>query len=561
MQPSTQPSVLPLSVIRQGRNPRTYFDESEHQSLCASIKQRGILQAILLRPVNDHYEIIAGERRYRAAVAVFGSNEDFLMPVRVVDMTDEEADAAALTENVERADMSPTEEAASAAKLVGDMQGNRDEAANYLGWSRSTLDKRLALMNCSQSVQTALNERKILLGHAELLASLAKEKQDILLPIIVSEKKSVSEVKLTIENAASSLESAIFDKTDCASCQHNSSLQASMFGDSITDGNCTNKGCFQVKTEAKLDEIAAGLKDEYPIIRILRVGDNYSQTKLEADGDKGVGTEQALACRSCADFGAAVSALPQATGKIYKDRCFNTVCNAKMVGARMLAEKAAEAQPKVTSEKSAKSSTPKTSDSADKTAKVETPAVTSVTEGERIKAYREKVWRKAMKTEIAADPELSVMYLIALSMNGSARHISSTGLSKAFGKLSGKDAPVADLGLAVQLVMQADKAVRAQMLTLLAASAMDALDVHHLQTLAKQHQLDLTKHWALDKELLDLLTKSEIQFLATQVGLDKAIGDNFKKMFNEKKDDLIKQLLAIKDFNYSAVIPKSIDYK
>ncbi len=109
-----------------------------------------------------------------------------------------------------------------------------------LGWSRSTLDKRLALMNCSEAVLDALNTRALQLGHAELLATLAKDKQDKLLPVIIAERKSIAELKKTIEAAACSLAIAIFDKADCAACQHNSSLQTEMFGEAIATGNCTN---------------------------------------------------------------------------------------------------------------------------------------------------------------------------------------------------------------------------------------------------------------------------------------------------------------------------------
>lgn len=70
----------------------------------------------------------------------------------------------------------------------------------------------------------------------------------------------------------------------------------------------------------------------------------------------------------------------------------------------------------------------------------------------------------------------------------------------------------------------------------------------------------LTKHWKLDKEFLELLTKSEIGVIAKSVGLDKAIGDGFAKLANEKKDDLIKKLLGVKDFDYSATIPPVLMY-
>lgn len=556
------PTTLKLKFIRPGKNPRTYFDPVEMAELTASVTEHGVAQAILVRPIgNGLYEIIAGERRYRAALAAHGDEYD--MPVSIRECTDAEAEVLANIENTIRADMSAIEEAVSASKVVGRVKGDRDEAARQLSWSRGKLDSRLALMNCSDSVRTALNERKILLGHAELFASLAKDRQEKLLPAVIEKKTTVAEVKALIEQVAAKLEAAIFDKTECNGCQHNSSVQSTMFEQSITDGNCTNSTCFKAKTEAKLQETAESLKDEYPVIRIIRIGDNSTLTKLSADGATGVGAAQADECRSCSDFGAAVSGLPQGLGKVFKDQCFNTVCNSQKVAARIQSEAAAkEAEAAAVAAASAPASSPNAGKANEKSeAKPATAAEvkTSVNEGDRIKAYREKVWRAAMKKEIASNPDLSARYLLTLSLNSNGRNISSSALGKAFEKLAGQPKGMDIAAIATQVQALDDNGF-ARMTTLIAVSAMDDLDVRHLQGLAKHHELDLTKHWALDKEFLDLLTKSEIEFVAKSVGLGKAIGDGFKKLFSEKKDDLIKKLLSVENFNYSKTIPKVLKY-
>jgi PRTRC genetic system ParB family protein len=556
------PTTLKLKFIRPGKNPRTYFDPVEMAELTASVTEHGVAQAILVRPIgNGLYEIIAGERRYRAALAAHG--EEYDMPVSIRECDDAQAEVLANIENTIRADMSAIEEAVSASKVVGRVKGDRDEAARQLSWSRGKLDSRLALMNCSDSVRTALNERKILLGHAELFASLAKDRQEKLLPAVIEKKTTVAEVKALIEQVAAKLEAAIFDKTECNGCQHNSSVQSTMFEQSITDGNCTNSTCFKAKTEAKLQETAESLKDEYPVIRIIRIGDNSTLTKLSADGATGVGAAQADECRSCSDFGAAVSGLPQGLGKVFKDQCFNTVCNSQKVAARIQSEAAAkEAEAAAVAAASAPASSPKAGEANEKSEAKPAPAAevkTSVNEGDRIKAYREKVWRAAMKKEIAGNPDLSARYLLTLSLNSNGRNISSSALGKAFEKLAGQPKGMDIAAIATQVQALDDKGF-ARMTTLIAVSAMDDLDVHHLQRLAKHHELDLTKHWALDKEFLDLLTKSEIEFVAKSVGLEKAIGDGFKKLFSEKKDDLIKKLLSVENFNYSKTIPKVLKY-
>jgi PRTRC genetic system ParB family protein len=558
------PRTLQLKNIREGNNPRTYFDPTEMAELVASVREHGVAQAILVRPKDGGYEIIAGHRRYRAALQAHG--EDYEIPAVVRVCSDAEAEVLANVENTVRADMSPIEEAVSAASVVGRVKGDREEAARLLSWSRSKLDSRLALMNCADVVRTALNERKILLGHAELFASLAKDRQEKLLPAILEKKTSVADLKAVIEQASSKLESAIFDKADCNGCAHNSTVQASMFEQSITDGSCTNSACFKQKTEDQLTSTAESLKDEYPVIRIVRVGDNSTLVKLSAEGKAGVGTEQAEACRSCSNFGAAVSALPQGMGKVFKDQCFDTVCNSQKVAARIQSEQeaaaAAAAEEAAAAAASAKDGAP-----ADGTAKAapkagaasKAPVEVKVNEGDRVKAYREKVWRAAMKKEIFASPELSRRYLLALCLNDSSRHFSGTQLAKALSKLADQS-KATDLGGITQQVISLEKGVFEQMTRLIAVSAMDNLEVHHLQRLAKQHDLDLTKHWKLDKEFLDILTKSEIGVIAKSVGLDKAIGEGFNKLFNEKKDELIKKLLGVQDFDYSATIPPVLKY-
>jgi PRTRC genetic system ParB family protein len=560
------PRTIKLKDIREGNNPRTYFDPTEMAELVASVAEHGVAQAILVRPKNDGYEIIAGHRRYRAALQAHG--DDYEIPALIRVCNDAEAEVLANIENTIRADMSPTEEAVSAASVVGRVKGDREEAARLLSWSRSKLDSRLALMNCADVVRTALNERTIMLGHAELFASLAKDRQEKLLPTILEKKTTVAELKAVIEQASSKLESAIFDKGDCNGCAHNSTLQASMFEQSITDGSCTNSACFKQKTEDKLTSIADSLKDEYPVIRIVRVGDNSTLVKLSADGKAGVGTEQADACRSCANFGAAVSGLPQGLGKVFKDQCFDTVCNSQKVAARIQAEQqaeiaaateAAEVAAAAAAAANGETAPDGNAKAAPKAAAPKAKVDVKVNEGERVKAYREKVWRAAMKKEIFASPELSRRYLLALCLNESSRHFSGTQLAKALGRIVDQSKP-SDLGGLTQQVMSLDEGVFDQMTTLIAVSAMETLEVNHLQRLAKQHGLDLTKHWKLDKEFLDILTKSEIGVIAKSVGLDKAIGDGFNKLFNEKKDDLIKKLLGVKDFDYSATVPPVLKY-
>lgn len=552
--PCGQPGFVKIKFLVRGDNPRRYFDPQEMQDLTASVREHGINQPILVRPLGDgQYQIIAGERRYRAALAAHG--DEFDMPVLIRECTDSEARILSNIENTMRADMSATEEALSAAVIVGEVKGDRNEAARLLSWSRSKLDTRLALMNCSESVRKALDERAIKLGHAELFASLSKENQDKLLPALIERSLSVADLNALIEKAAAKLSAAIFDKGDCAACPHNSSVQRTMFQESITDGSCTNNACYKTKTETALEATKESLKDEYPVIRIVRAGDNFAQVKLRADGPTGVGELQAEACRGCAEYGAAISALPERMGTVYKDQCFNTACNQQKVAARIRSEKEAkDALAKAATEATGANVAPK--GAAEAKGKENKPAEvkTTVSEGDKIKAYRELVWRKAMKKEIGASYETGVQYLITLAVTGNIRHVNQTKMTNVFEKLLGVS-KASDLSKVADQAQQMSPDQMDSAIHMLAVSAMDDLPVIELTRLAKHIKLDLTKHWKMDAEFLALFTKSEIEVIAKSVKLDKALGDSFKKLTTEKKDVLIEKLLAVKGFDYSAAVP------
>ncbi|WER50747.1 PRTRC system ParB family protein [Cupriavidus sp. WKF15] len=546
--------TIAVGKINPGRNPRKYFDPAEMAELTDSVRENGVIQPILIRPLGgDSYELVAGERRLRAAKEAHG--DYYEIPVTIREMSEEEADRLALIENVQRADMAPSEEAVAAARIVGQLKGDRDEAARVLGWSRSTLDKRLALMNCSEAVLDALNTRALQLGHAELLATLAKDKQDKLLPVIIAEKKSIAELKKTIEAAACSLATAIFDKADCAACPHNSSLQTEMFGEAIATGNCTNRACYSQKTDKQLETVAYGLKDEYPVIRIVRAGDNHTRVQLVVDGPTGVGEEQAKACHACENFGAAVSALPDSMGKVYRGQCFDTACNTKKVAARLKAERDTKAATQAPAKAAA--SAQAASKGTTKATAEEKP-VTQISESEKVKAYRTALWRKALRREAAASADTANTYLLAMALTGLSRHIAGDTMGKIFEKLVDEKSSATDIKKNLSAVHDLDAGKRQNLTIALTVAAIEGIDVSHLVALCQYHKLDLRQHWNLQKskDFLEMLTKSEMKVLADELGLRAALGDNFAKAFNKSKPELIEALLNVEGFDYSGKVPK-----
>jgi ParB family chromosome partitioning protein len=161
--------------LQPGRyQPRTKMDAESLNELAASIKEQGLMQPILVRPAGtDRYEIIAGERRWRAA-QIAGLDE---VPVVVRDVPDQAALAMALIENIQREDLNPLEEAQGVQRLVAEFKLTHQEAADAIGRSRAATSNLLRLLNLPQSVQQLVLDGALDMGHARALLALDGELQ------------------------------------------------------------------------------------------------------------------------------------------------------------------------------------------------------------------------------------------------------------------------------------------------------------------------------------------------------------------------------------------------
>jgi ParB family chromosome partitioning protein len=160
---------VPIEFLRPNpRNPRRHFAETELDELAASMRERGIIQPIVVRPLKgstDSYEIIAGERRWRAAQRA-GLH---VVPIVPLDVSDDEALQLAIIENVQRADLNPLEEAAGYQALMNEFEHSQDGIAKMVGKSRSHVANTLRLLKLPQSVQAYIGDGKISAGHARML--------------------------------------------------------------------------------------------------------------------------------------------------------------------------------------------------------------------------------------------------------------------------------------------------------------------------------------------------------------------------------------------------------
>ena len=195
------PSSLPLTELVPGvYQPRTHMDEGALYELAESIKAQGIMQPILVRKLADgpnagKYEIIAGERRFRAS-KLAGLDS---VPVLVRDVPNEAAAAMALIENIQREDLNPLEEAQGLQRLVKEFGLTHEQAAQAVGRSRSAASNLLRLLQLAEPVQTMLMAGDIDMGHARALLALEKVAQITAANQIAAKKMSVREAESLVK--------------------------------------------------------------------------------------------------------------------------------------------------------------------------------------------------------------------------------------------------------------------------------------------------------------------------------------------------------------------------
>jgi ParB family transcriptional regulator, chromosome partitioning protein len=198
---SAPPSTLKLVQLQPGKyQPRTRMDEGSLYELAESIKSQGIMQPVLVRPLaGDRYEIIAGERRFRAA-RLAGLDE---VPVLVKDVPDEAAAVMGLIENIQREDLNPLEEAQGLQRLTGEFGLTHEQAAQAVGRSRSAASNLLRLLQLAEPVQQMLMAGDLDMGHARALLALDRAHQITCASAIAAKKLSVREAERLVAREAS----------------------------------------------------------------------------------------------------------------------------------------------------------------------------------------------------------------------------------------------------------------------------------------------------------------------------------------------------------------------
>ncbi len=184
---------LPVDLIQRGRyQPRREFDPEALRELADSISAQGVIQPVVVRPIeNDRYELIAGERRWRAAQQA-GLDE---IPVVVKDVTEEAAMAMGLIENIQREDLNPLEEANALSRLLHEFGLTHQEVAKAVGKSRTTVTNLLRLLELNEEVKQMVETRRMEMGHARALLGLQGEAQSLAANQVAKQGLSVRETE------------------------------------------------------------------------------------------------------------------------------------------------------------------------------------------------------------------------------------------------------------------------------------------------------------------------------------------------------------------------------
>lgn len=257
-----QVAMIPMAVLaRNPRNPRKHFDKVKLAELTESVRRQGVLQPILVRPKADGYELVAGERRWKAAQAAG------LKEIRAVvrEMDDDTAFEASVVENSHREDVNPVDEAAAfAAYLKGSKEKDPvSTLAAKVGHPPAYIKRRLALNGLIGPAREALADGRMPLGSGLQMARLPEPVQKKLLPALRREEYSFRALGWELERIVCDLGDAPFDKSECAKCASNGGNEQDLFGQAENlQGSCLRPECYNRKRAEHIRAVRAKLEAE-----------------------------------------------------------------------------------------------------------------------------------------------------------------------------------------------------------------------------------------------------------------------------------------------------------
>jgi ParB/RepB/Spo0J family partition protein len=278
-------------IVPNPLNPRKDFEQGAMEELMASILKIGVIQPITVRPFGDKYELVCGERRYRAALSVNAAHKERNeIPASIRNLTDEEAMELMVTENLQRKDVHPMEEADAFQFMMEKMKYTITDIAAKIGKAEPFVLRRLQLRKLVADLQAIFITGVLPIGHAELLSKLETEDQqawykDYTDGLSYNGMPNMKKLKQWLQsNTQNELSKAPFDinadftgrdtvrSIACTQCPNNTAVSCTLFPEDPTDAICTFKACYKSKAEAAFSE---NLKNALADKTVLLFGYSY----------------------------------------------------------------------------------------------------------------------------------------------------------------------------------------------------------------------------------------------------------------------------------------------
>ena len=280
-------TMVALADIQpSGFNPRKYFDETSLYELAESIKQQGVLQPVTVRPIDgtERYEIVFGERRYRASV-IAGRDD---IPAIVTELSDEEAEEMAITENLQRKDVTPVEEAAAYQRLIESGRHSVQTLAVLFGKNENYIRTRLKFTHLIPEITDLLEADEITISVAAEICRYGEDIQREVYEKHLQDEgtynswrglKAADVARRIEQNFTTDLQYYHFDKTECATCAHNTNNML-LFRDGGC-GHCANRTCLAEMNASFLMERAVQIMRTQPNVSLCRDRYNANETVVE----------------------------------------------------------------------------------------------------------------------------------------------------------------------------------------------------------------------------------------------------------------------------------------
>lgn len=546
------------------KNPRKFVDLEMRNQMLSDIRERGIDQSIMFNLRPEGLEVTAGYTRFGIAKEL----GMVAIPAVVKIYSDEEASHVAAAENLFRANLSPVEEGLYASRRLMELKNDMDELVRELRWSPSKIKSRLAITKVIDKAQEALVNRKIMIGHVELLVSLSPDAQAGFLDVIINDGLSVEEARLRLEAKQTPLITACFDTVGCSGCQHNTAVyrELDLFdSSSISKGAyCRNSKCFKEKTKIAIEKIVEEQRQEYGTARMDVEIANDSTVVLVANGINGVGEEQLRDCANCVHYGCSVSTQANSIGKVTGPICFDLKCHKDKVEKIRIIEPARGSN-SVSATEDNKAPTKSIGAATEKKGSDKSPGNT--------KALRTHLVNSVTNI-VSVNTEKSPSVKRCISIFGLYKNVNQILTDELKRLLKHKDVS-SDDGVLKRLLQMTDSELDGveNVLCVLFLSKSknttfleESTEFKYVVSVLHSLEIDVKDYWQVDESYLKLLTRNAIETLLDESGFKAKFsavkGDSeFKKLLAMKVSELPTKIMEFKEFDWAGYLPRSMDIK